>query len=116
MSKKRKITRGNPARQDRINQAKQSAQGELANYMRTLGSEALDKTRQEVIDAGASEFLADKLLRMARLRIAWEALEAGAPQVFEWVMEPVVDEIEIMGIMTALEEKADEIGTPWENL
>lgn len=116
MSRKRKITRGNPARKDLINQARQGAYDEFAMHMRTIGSEALDNARQEVIEAGASEFQADKLLRMARLRIAWEALEAGAPQVFEWVMEPVMAEMDIMGIMHQLGEKADEIGTPWEDV
>ncbi len=116
MSRKRKVTRGNPARQDRIRKAGLDAYTQFAEHMRTIGSEALDAARQEVIDAGASEFQADKLLRMARLRIAWEALEAGAPQVFEWVMEPVVDEMDIMGIMHQLSDKADEIGKPWEDV
>lgn len=116
MSKKRKTTRGNPQRQDRIEAARIGAYQEFTAHMRTIGSEALEVTRNEVIAAGASEFLVDKLLRMARLRIAWEALEAGAPQVFEWVMEPVVDEMDIMGIMHQLGEKADEIGTPWEDV
>ena len=116
MSRKRKVTRGNPQRQDRINKARQDAYSEFANHMRTIGSEALDKARQEVIDAGPSEFQADKLMRMMRMRIAWEALEAGAPQVFEWVMEPVVDEMDIMGIMHQLADKTDEIGEPWRDL
>jgi len=116
MSKRRKTTRGNPARRDRVNKARASAYGELTQYMRTIGSEALDTARQEVIDAGASEFQADKLMRLMRLRIAWEALEAGAPQVFEWVMEPVADEADILGIMGLLGDKTDEIGMPWEGV
>lgn len=107
MSKRRKKTRGNPAKQDAVRLAAASAYDELTMFMRQMGEEAMEKARGAVLARGATEAEIDELLRQARLRIAYEALEVGQMGVFEWVIAPVVNEFELMEKFFA---KAEELG------
>jgi hypothetical protein len=109
VSRKRKKPSRNPAKIAQVREAAESAMGEFTHAMRSLGEDALERARQAVLDAGATEEQVDQLMRMARARIAWEALEIGQVQVFEWVMAPVANELELLD---QLYDKAVELKLP----
>jgi hypothetical protein len=106
MSKRRKTTRGNPAKADQIRIEAQGAWDDFMEFMRDSVESGMDKARKELLEAGASEEQIDRLMRVHRCRIAYEALEAGDVHGFERITAPVANEIEIQQLIG----KANELG------
>lgn len=108
MSKRRKKTRGNPAKHRPNRIPVPGAYDEFLGFMRTTAENGIDDARQSLLDAGATDEQIDRLMRVHRCRIAYEALEIGDVDLFEWLVAPVANELE----MRQLIEKAEDLGMP----
>lgn len=95
MSRKRKKNSGNPARRGPIPASMKAEWLEYVGGLKDLAEAAMDKARRELLEAGATENQIDMLMRTHRCRIGYEALEIGQVEVFDWVVAPVANEIDI---------------------
>lgn len=108
MSKRRKKTRGNPAKADQSRIQVLGDYGGFLPYMRQVAEDGIDDARQNLLKAGATEDQIDTLMRVHRCRIAYEALEVGDFDTFERVVAPIQNEIEIRQFIS----RAEELGMP----
>jgi D-mannonate dehydratase len=96
VSRKRKKNSTNPAKTGRFLGPNARAEWEeFTSGLRDITEKAMDESRQALLDLGASEEQIDTLLRVQRCRIGYEALEIGQVEVFNWVVAPVSNEIDI---------------------
>lgn len=109
MSKKRKKTGGNPANRHRHTadcSHSNPAYDEFVAMLAQMADDALADSGNALIEAGATWEQVEAHRRAMRCKIAAEGMEAGSVEIFEWVMGPILNEIEFMKII----EKAEEMG------
>lgn len=106
MSKRRKKTRGNPAKDEQLRRQAVTTSREFLDFMRDSAEDGIDGAREALLEAGATDEQIDRLMRVHRCRIAYEALEIGDIDTFERVLAPVTNELEVR----ALIDKANDLG------
>jgi uncharacterized phage protein gp47/JayE len=110
VSKRRKRVGGNPANRNRSRHTAgyeaDRARREFLAYMIKIAEDNLETASNELLAAGATWEQIEAHRRAMRCKIAAEALAIDAIDVFEWAVEPLVNEVEFMNIIA----KAKELG------